>query len=1294
MTGKGRRYLFTGGGTAGHVLPNLAICDELRHREPHATVLYLGSRKGYERRLSESGVPFRPVACAPFCSPRRPLRCAVMLLRILLGVLQAMLVMLRWRPHVVVATGGYVSVPVVVAAWILRRRIFLHEQNVHPGLANRFLARLATLVGVSFPETVTRFPPGKALHTGYPVRSQIGEGSSERARREFRIQPDQRVALIFGGSMGSRSINRGTVESLRSLLQEDGIAVVHVTGLARGAKYHALQDTRMRLQRQGLTADIPGRYVCRPFIERIQDAYAMADVVVARAGAGTVMELAKVGKPSILIPKSDAPGNHQLLNALSLQRTGASEVLFEELSDENGRQVARVRGDALAQKIKELLDKRDSLGRMGTHARRLVVDDALGVNTSAVQRLASGEPLVEQVQELDRVGFLMDARGSSHELLFRNNVISRGLMADLRLKDAEPGTRVIVQRTRNRGATEFHLHPRRGRVEVNGRPAAEPVRLEPEDRLGLGGERFTFTVRERHIERSVRHGGIGSKVAATGLGTLVSRIFGFAREMATAALLGLGSATDILAVGLMVSNFLRGVFAEVAVDTALLPTYVHLQRTGRRKEANRLLASMLSLCVTATGVISGVAMLTLPAWLPFVAPGFVDRGLMDQAVTVTRIMFPYLVLVSVAAILGALLRAFDHFAVPAFSSVMFNLGVLGGLAFYPTFGLTAVAWGVLAGGAGQVGVQLLKVLSRDVRRVHGLSLRPRLHLGDQGVKKVGRVTPNILADVSIQKLGSVVDKVLATSLAAGMTGALHFSMAIFRLPYGLISQSLNTVLLKELSDGQAVHDRDWSRRLLVDGLGWTFFTLLPVSFAMLILAEPMVSLLFEYHLFGARDTGFVAMALRLYAVGLVGWGVTGLCGRFFSARLEQPKATATSLLGLGINVGLSVLLVSLGMGIAGLALGTSAAFLVVGAVRLWMLGRSLAAEGVPLRPSDILPSVQQAVIASAGGAVAMVVVHAAVSGFNGLPLVLNRLFVLGVPLLFGAFGFLATALMVGSEQMEDIMVRLRRRRERSGHSGEAPPPVNPYCLKPERLLAWVKAHPGAHLQYNFARRVKSFLGARDWKVRNAAVKLVGELRLKTFRYDLCRIVLDRTPAPLTDRLLGGDFREPGFVRRNAIRSLVLLEVVEPRIEHALMEALRDPYYEVRSGAACALASFAAHLELREEISARLEELTRDRNFEVVQAAVKALGRVASDDRVVPSLKALHYHRNWQVREQVVLAYRSMHERRVIKDPRRLLALLDDVLATSEGFRPHFTLKENLGELQSRLLAESPSEQSG
>jgi UDP-N-acetylglucosamine--N-acetylmuramyl-(pentapeptide) pyrophosphoryl-undecaprenol N-acetylglucosamine transferase len=217
----------------------------------------------------------------------------------------------------VVGFGGYSSFPTVLAARLLGRRALIQEQNVVPGLANRILSRLVLKVCVGFRDSVPLFPQGKAVWTGTPQRPMNSTIGRDAAARKFGLDPTDRIVLVFGGSQGARRINACFFEMFQQLPADRRFQVIHVTGTSDlavyGPKYAAL-----------------GR-ACflRAFIDNIDEAYAAADVVVARAGAGTVTELGALGIPAVLIPYPGAK-NHQLMNAKVLERLGAAVIIEEK----------------------------------------------------------------------------------------------------------------------------------------------------------------------------------------------------------------------------------------------------------------------------------------------------------------------------------------------------------------------------------------------------------------------------------------------------------------------------------------------------------------------------------------------------------------------------------------------------------------------------------------------------------------------------------------------------------------------------------------------------------------------------------------------------------------------------------------------------------------------------------------------------------------------------------------------------------------------------------------------------
>jgi UDP-N-acetylglucosamine--N-acetylmuramyl-(pentapeptide) pyrophosphoryl-undecaprenol N-acetylglucosamine transferase len=291
------RILLAGGGTAGHTSPLLATADALRRFEADVEVTALGTPRGLEVRVvPEAGYPLELIPPVPL--PRRP---SADLLRVpgrLRGAVSAALdVVDRLRPEVVVGFGGYVSVPAYLAA---RRRhipLVVHEGNALPGIANRLGARLTTHVATSFPATPLRH----AAYTGLPIRRMIStldrDATRAEARETFGLDRDRPTLLVTGGSQGARRLNQ-SVSGARRALADAGVQVVHVTGPAG----------EVSVERRA--GDPP--YVIVPYVDRMDLAYAAADLVVCRAGANTVTETAAVGLPAVFVPLPIGNGEQEL----------------------------------------------------------------------------------------------------------------------------------------------------------------------------------------------------------------------------------------------------------------------------------------------------------------------------------------------------------------------------------------------------------------------------------------------------------------------------------------------------------------------------------------------------------------------------------------------------------------------------------------------------------------------------------------------------------------------------------------------------------------------------------------------------------------------------------------------------------------------------------------------------------------------------------------------------------------------------------------------------------------------
>jgi UDP-N-acetylglucosamine--N-acetylmuramyl-(pentapeptide) pyrophosphoryl-undecaprenol N-acetylglucosamine transferase len=384
----GTRILLTGGGTAGHVNPALAIGAALAGEG--SETLFVGVRgRAEEQVVPREGIPIRFVRASGFPGARPSPALARFLLDLAAGTLQAAGILLRFRPGVIVGTGGFASAPVIFAATALRRlrlssaRVFVHEQNAVPGKLNRLVGRFAEKVFVTFPETLSLFPGNGAL-TGYPLRKRIGHVTAEeaRSRLDFEVPPGRKVVFVFGGSQGSRSLNRGLVDALGDLLPHaDRLFVVHGTGLFKGGGYDAGADTAARLAARYSQEDrerIAAFYVSRSYFHDIASVYAVADLVVIRGGSGSLNEVARMGIPALVVPKANLPGDHQVANARALERAGGAEVLYEETVLRDGHLVEELDGGLLARRILALEEDPGRLAEMSRRGR-----DVLGIDAAA-----------------------------------------------------------------------------------------------------------------------------------------------------------------------------------------------------------------------------------------------------------------------------------------------------------------------------------------------------------------------------------------------------------------------------------------------------------------------------------------------------------------------------------------------------------------------------------------------------------------------------------------------------------------------------------------------------------------------------------------------------------------------------------------------------------------------------------------------------------------------------------------------------------------------------------------------
>lgn len=364
------RCSISGGGTGGHVYPALAVARALLDVNPDAELTYIGGSRGFERRLVAGDalrgvMPYHELMLRSLRSAGRDIHLVLDPLRLAASVPQATLLLRRLRPGAIFTTGGYLALPLVVAARLLRIPSLVWEGNVVPGRATRAVGRMATRVGVSFPPTLDAFD-GRAFVSGTPIRSFAGV-DRDTARAGFGVSPDERLLLAFGGSQAVTRFANAILGSLERILGD--WHVLHVTGEA------GLPDAATARER--LPAHLRDRYLPEAFLtHRMTDALVAADLVLGRAGSSTCAEVAAVGVASILVPYPFA-GAHQRANAAFLADEGAAIVVADGELD----------ADRLATLAAELTDAERRRG-MADAARALGQPDAARILATELARMA------------------------------------------------------------------------------------------------------------------------------------------------------------------------------------------------------------------------------------------------------------------------------------------------------------------------------------------------------------------------------------------------------------------------------------------------------------------------------------------------------------------------------------------------------------------------------------------------------------------------------------------------------------------------------------------------------------------------------------------------------------------------------------------------------------------------------------------------------------------------------------------------------------------------------------------
>ncbi|MBI4478618.1 MAG: undecaprenyldiphospho-muramoylpentapeptide beta-N-acetylglucosaminyltransferase [Acidobacteria bacterium] len=358
---RGLKLLVAGGGTGGHVIPALVLATEFRRRDPSRQVLFVGTHRGIETRLvPPAGFPLELLEVGMLQGQPLVVRLKT-LLALPRACWQAMQMLDRFRPQVVLGVGGYASGPLMLAAAFRGTPLAVFEPNAFPGLVNRWMAPYAQRAFVNFEEAARYFASGRAIVTGIPVREEFFQVPTAGHHHPFTV-------LVFGGSQGARSINRAVIQALPRLAQQKpALALLHQTG---EREYNRVKDE---------VANHSAGVEVFAFLDRMWEAFARADLVVCRAGASTVAELAAAGRAAILVPYPAAANQHQLHNAEALERAGAARLIRDP----------ELNGDSLMNAICELMENPERLHGMESAMRRMAHPGAATRIVDELERLAN-----------------------------------------------------------------------------------------------------------------------------------------------------------------------------------------------------------------------------------------------------------------------------------------------------------------------------------------------------------------------------------------------------------------------------------------------------------------------------------------------------------------------------------------------------------------------------------------------------------------------------------------------------------------------------------------------------------------------------------------------------------------------------------------------------------------------------------------------------------------------------------------------------------------------------------------
>jgi UDP-N-acetylglucosamine--N-acetylmuramyl-(pentapeptide) pyrophosphoryl-undecaprenol N-acetylglucosamine transferase len=357
------RYLFAGGGTGGHIYPAIAIAQKIRELQPNSEIIFIGTKDKIESRVvPKLGFEFKPITISGF-SRKLTIKNILFPFKLIAGMFQSLIINFKFKPQVAIGTGAYVSGPAIWGATFMGAKAVLLEQNSFPGITNRLLEKRVRKIFLSFEESKKHFrDSSKLVVSGNPIRIDIVISNKDEAKEHFGLDRTKKTLVVIGGSLGAKSINDAIKNNLNELLSL-GINILWQTGEYYFNSYSSLENENVKIVK---------------YIDDVALAYSAADLLMARAGATTIAEVAQIGLPVLFIPSPNVAANHQYKNAKVLKDAKAAELI--EDSNINSE---------LVKSIKNLINNDSKLKTLKTNIKTFAKPNAIRIISNEIIKMAS-----------------------------------------------------------------------------------------------------------------------------------------------------------------------------------------------------------------------------------------------------------------------------------------------------------------------------------------------------------------------------------------------------------------------------------------------------------------------------------------------------------------------------------------------------------------------------------------------------------------------------------------------------------------------------------------------------------------------------------------------------------------------------------------------------------------------------------------------------------------------------------------------------------------------------------------